>query len=282
MKFDAYAGTFANKPEHAWDLLRTLLGCELDRRSPKWGYDDAVDAKRGQDNPILCMWGKSHPGVYLSCQGPRSPEFAEVVREHMPAHGVSRADVCEDYTAPGSWDFIVAAALQLADELELFVEHVGDWHRAERGRTLYLGSRQSVYFIRIYEKGKQLGGDPNWVRVEVELKPKSSDKDRFSLASPQQIAYSTPWGREFWSRIGHLEPDRVIQVPPKPPANLQTRTLSLVAQYGRLVLDLAEHHGGDFEQLGRHLVQAAIANRYQSRAAASKASALFFPKGDEV
>lgn len=52
------------------------------------------------------------------------------------------------------------------------VEHRGNWKKPNgRGRTLYIGSRQSSKFCRIYEKGKQLGNkDSNWLRVEVEFK----------------------------------------------------------------------------------------------------------------
>jgi DNA relaxase NicK len=139
-----------------------------------------------------------------------------------------------------------------------------------------------VYRVCIYEKGKQLGLDPNWVRVESRLKPQSRDKPRYSVADPQQIAYATPWGRELWDALGHLAPDRIIQATPPVERNLENRTLCLIAQYGRVILDLAEHHAGDLEQLGRHLVQAAIANRYESRAAASKASAFFFTDGDTL
>lgn len=51
----------------------------------------------------------------------------------------------------------------------------GDWLFRKEGRTLYIGSRGSGKMLRIYEKGKQLGGgaNPRWVRVEVELKNQS-------------------------------------------------------------------------------------------------------------
>jgi phage replication initiation protein len=44
---------------------------------------------------------------------------------------------------------------------------------SNRGKTLYVGHRGSGKFLRIYEKGKQLG-DPTspWVRAEVELRNK--------------------------------------------------------------------------------------------------------------
>ncbi len=38
------------------------------------------------------------------------------------------------------------------------------------GDTLYIGSRQSEQFIRIYDKAAQKGTDDNWKRIEIELK----------------------------------------------------------------------------------------------------------------
>lgn len=52
------------------------------------------------------------------------------------------------------------------------IEYRGNWKAPNgKGRTLYIGSRQSSKFCRIYEKGKQLG-NPNspWLRIEVEFK----------------------------------------------------------------------------------------------------------------
>jgi phage replication initiation protein len=49
---------------------------------------------------------------------------------------------------------------------------VGNWEFDDgRGRTLYIGRRASGKFLRVYEKGKQLG-DPEspWTRVELEMK----------------------------------------------------------------------------------------------------------------
>lgn len=51
-------------------------------------------------------------------------------------------------------------------------EHRGNWKRINgKGRSFYVGLRTSGKFLRVYEKGKQLG-DPRseWVRVELELK----------------------------------------------------------------------------------------------------------------
>jgi hypothetical protein len=48
---------------------------------------------------------------------------------------------------------------------------------ARGGSTLYLGSRTSEKFLRIYDKAKEQGlADVNWVRVELELKGETATK----------------------------------------------------------------------------------------------------------
>ncbi|WP_263770042.1 replication initiation factor domain-containing protein [Propionivibrio soli] len=51
-------------------------------------------------------------------------------------------------------------------------EYRGNWKRPTgKGRTLYIGNRESGKFCRVYEKGRQLGDRTSeWVRVEVEFK----------------------------------------------------------------------------------------------------------------
>ncbi|WP_066567957.1 replication initiation factor domain-containing protein [Snodgrassella sp. CFCC 13594] len=54
-------------------------------------------------------------------------------------------------------------------------ESVGsDWESNNaKGKTYYVGSRESSKFVRVYEKGKQLGDkSSNWVRFEIEFKAK--------------------------------------------------------------------------------------------------------------
>lgn len=73
-------------------------------------------------------------------------------------------------------------------------EYRGDWKRPNgKGRTLYIGSRQSPQYCRIYEKGKQLG-DPesNWLRTEIQFSAKGMYIDVDVLIKPSEffsIAY---------------------------------------------------------------------------------------------
>ncbi len=56
------------------------------------------------------------------------------------------------------------------------IERRGNWHRPNgKGRTLYIGCRESGKFARFYEKGKKEGDkESTWCRAEAELK--SSDR----------------------------------------------------------------------------------------------------------
>src|SRR5690606_24476732 len=91
----------------------------------------------------------------------------------------------------------------------LTLETAGDWitEGSPKGRTLYVGSRQSSAFVRIYEKGKQLRGahpdqaekySPGWVRVEFEVKPQKQAGWEFATRSPIEV-----WGAAAWSRQLH-------------------------------------------------------------------------------
>jgi phage replication initiation protein len=61
----------------------------------------------------------------------------------------------------------------------------GDWIRRIKGRTLYVGSRESGKLCRVYEKGKQLGDLKSpWCRVEVEYRGQSRAVPLDVLARP--------------------------------------------------------------------------------------------------
>ena len=70
------------------------------------------------------------------------------------------------------------------------LELLGDWVNENiRGRTLNIGSRKSGKVLRVYEKGRQLGGGfsdeyPNWVRVELEIRADQRDLPVDMLLNP--------------------------------------------------------------------------------------------------
>ncbi|MGF6147240.1 Replication initiation factor [Kingella potus] len=68
-------------------------------------------------------------------------------------------------------------------------ESVGtDWESdTQKGKTYYVGSRESSRYVRVYEKGKQLGDvSSNWTRFEVEMKARDIVIPFDSLLYPGQ------------------------------------------------------------------------------------------------
>ncbi len=155
------------------------------RRSSGWfGYEHRVDLG---EVGLLAHGGEHQRGtlhVELNAHGCRNVidwDSVQAWGESSDA-AVTRVDLAHD-------DFLgeVASIEKSVGWLEEGLFNVGgrqpqtsvagDWLAKQKGRTLYVGSRESGKLTRIYEKGKQLGGDAeqffaNWTRIEVELRNK--------------------------------------------------------------------------------------------------------------
>lgn len=54
---------------------------------------------------------------------------------------------------------------------------VDNWKAGERGGcTIYIGSRESLTFLRVYDKAAQTGDPESWTRIEVECKADSANQ----------------------------------------------------------------------------------------------------------
>ena len=86
-------------------------------------------------------------------------------------------------------------------------EYRGNWKRPTgKGRTVYIGNRESGKFCRVYEKGRQLGDkNSEWVRVEVEMKAVHRWIPFEALLKPGQYLAATypafAWISEHQERI---------------------------------------------------------------------------------
>jgi len=122
------------------------------------------------------------------------------LRHYHPDHHVTRFDVCADFCCPGAWDWAVDLGLAIVDDFGLDSQVFGDWHSGKKGRTLYIGSKKSTHFCRIYEKGhqmRQLGlsdsADLNWVRLEFVVRPSKPTRFSASKKEPLEVAHSSSW-----------------------------------------------------------------------------------------
>jgi hypothetical protein len=147
---------------------------------------------------------------FVQGTGRHAAPVAEWLRGWQPRHRVARADAAEDYSAPGAWDQISTVCLRVADEYRIDVEHAGDHHRAIKGRSFYLGGRTSVARAIVYEKGRQLDGDPDWVRLELRVRPGSRDaKYRASSLTPSELYGCSKWSAGLATRLGQPEVARM-------------------------------------------------------------------------
>lgn len=123
----------------------------------------------------LLFGGYNHerPTIIFSswCAGISCPLLCNLVAS-SPEWGISisRIDIAYDFIS-SQFDRITRLLDIHAESRGIKSSCVGDYYRCVDGRTFYLGSRKSRWFMRIYEKGIESTGIPNHLRFEVELKP---------------------------------------------------------------------------------------------------------------
>ena len=143
---------------------------------------------------ILAHGGESQRGSYhveINATGCAHVQDWEKVRAWGEAHGatITRVDLAHDdiegetvsISAAREWleagDFSTNGRPPNAS----LIDDLGSC----KGKTLYIGNRQSGKLCRVYEKGRQLGyTSSSWVRVEVELRNKSRVIPWDVLANP--------------------------------------------------------------------------------------------------
>lgn len=130
-----------------------------------------------------------------------------------------------------------------------------------KGRTIYLGSRSSPCFVRIYEKGKQVlsqahsvdldslrhefrGNDlTHWVRCELEVKPKSNARGGLSHLEPDAYWGASRWTADLAQALTGDEYAR-IRIGSVHRATDAERTMrAMLTQYGRFLHSLRDDLG---------------------------------------
>ena len=122
---------------------------------------------------------------------------------------------------------------------------------ADKGDTDYFGSRQSRHFVRVYEKGKQMGLDAlaDWVRVEVEVKPdKPAGRVAAMTATLPELVRSGRVGRSVADAVG-LEPEalKMGAAVQRVPHDLLKRLAHMRRQYGATLRELGQLCGEDLD-----------------------------------
>lgn len=211
-------------------------------------------------------WGGDHVGTMtmVESSGAACHAFVSILRYEFPEHRINRIDIAVDYDEPAAWQSLYNLGRVTALECfrrPLKQEFIGEPEselsppNPARGRTLYVGSRQSVGYLRIYEKGIKEGLSVDWVRVEYEFKPQDSlARMMYATATPAQIMTSTSLGEFVLRQL--LGVRAVRPCPPGTVRSLADRERSLRAfqrQWLPFLKSELERVGGSPEELLRVL-----------------------------
>jgi hypothetical protein len=259
--FDWYQVTFTEKMEveffvnlahEHWDFL------SVERVSPRVRqYIHAVNLKRGDRVIMHLCWGGSNIGLHVISTGSISHDVANWMKDKfLGLYGVSRADVRIDFTNEGMFDHLVKVACDFAIQRKVKTNHQGDWLTGKAGRTLYVGSKDSVVQVRIYEKGKKEGGDPNWVRLEIQVRPsKSHSKETAAAFVPFQFWQSSKWSHDLMNIIFVSDSEREVDTLGTVwrASDMERSLMALVSQYGNTLDFLASRLPNGWHDLGSHL-----------------------------
>lgn len=230
---DAVISAFKNTPINDLSDFKII--------TPKNGYTYGGAFVRGDHRICSLFWG-GNPGVNILSTGSDAPALAEVLRVQLPDHLPTRVDACVDLARAGLFDTLTAGMMEFAVLHRIKIDQQGDWRRG-RARTLYLGSRSSPVFLRVYEKGCQMldqfadtSADPDWVRIEVEVKPRHHARPTVSQWSPEQaFTCACKWLSELWQFLGwgSYTPFSIGTVREDKDTDRQRRALA--RQFGRIL-----------------------------------------------
>lgn len=274
MRFDWYAATIQDRPQTVVETLQDAFRAEVVPTRGLHGYTQGFDLKGPAGTVARVLAGGINENPHAWASGEDTEPFVEVVRSRWKdQHTVTRMDAAEDFQAEGAWDQLNALCLAMADEQGLKVSQAGDYHRNRDGRTLYVGSRKSPVYIRLYEKGKQLrakiegefGGviPADWVRLEAQVRPQKDSKKAAAYVTPEQAWGFSAWTSELAMRSMRLDVPRV-QMHVWREADDERAFRFMVKQYGHMLERLREDLGG-WDCVGKQIGDAIAELRKQQR-----------------
>ncbi len=221
MKWDAYAGNVSGAgPEEVAQLLAFGVQGRLDRGRPRGRYSDVFDVKDGAQSVGWVGRDFRLQAAYFEVKGARTPDAVATIRKHWgKGHTVSRMDACEDYSAPGAFDQLVAV-LDRCKDPRVKSDEIRP-RDGDRGRTIYFGSPSSRVYVRCYEAGKMKErlhfGRPDWARAEAQVRPgKSAEKRLAASCTPLDAWGFGRWTQRAAEELAQVEVARFVPVSTPP------------------------------------------------------------------
>jgi hypothetical protein len=266
---------------HVEGWFPDVAGCEVQAFTPpgRVGYRSGFRAVEGfqagavsiiGDNPSSLGWSM------LTGTGAAAEWVWNLCAHSFPVAQANRIDAALDFhCSQRAFDRMMndLQAITLAEGLR--PHPVG---HAEWGRTCYVnwprkskheksGNEKAAQWTgRLYEKGKEMGQDPEWRRFEVVSRPdKPIFKERLFNLEPCEIVGSPSWARAFLGTIGYsdaVKPGRASPFASVKPVSVDAKVAKRMSaishmgeQYGEAVRDLVRLVG---EDEARRIVETAL------------------------
>ena len=224
------------------DLSAAFPLASVKQSGGRFGYDRGAQLVAGEKILSQVWWSTSgtNSGVCVDTPSENSATARDALQPFE--HRVTRADVCLDYCEDGLFEYMAAVLTKFAILNDLKIEQMGDWERG-KARTLYIGSRSSTAFLRLYEKGQKEGGNPFWIRLEFEFKPKGKAGYNCAKYQPAEFLGSCRWVRKVLGKLGidYLALGQSIGTIRKPQDSARAK-LALLRQYGKIASSWMHEH----------------------------------------
>lgn len=218
------------------------------------GYDTGAQFVVGDQVKFRINYGghNAEHGANIAGTGQNAPLLASILRREFAKHRVSRADVAEDFHHPDAYNYLRKQALKIAALHKVKVREITKPIAAsDDGCTLYAGAPTSSISTRLYEKGKQLGLNADWVRNECQVRPQKAGKDIAALLEPEQFWALSPWTLAIAHGMGKSDLARV-NATIYDQADEDKAYAFCIKQYGRILSNRAKIHGS-WETLGAQM-----------------------------
>lgn len=149
--------------------LTNVAGAWLPER-PRQNYPFVVSSASVAGLSCLATEPDSPMGVHVSWSGSalQTVNPRAVLRQALAmGANVTRIDIAIDH-----YGWLNIEGYKAALDEGAAVTRARDWNliTGRKGQTLYVGSRTSEKFLRIYDKAAEQGVEGNWFRIELECK----------------------------------------------------------------------------------------------------------------
>ena len=227
---------------------------------PMHGYTSGQALMAG-DLRLVSVWSGGNAGTAcLESSGDQSRVLADALKSWGGSYRVTRCDSALDWEEAGLFDALAASLLEFARQKGLKINQQGDWERG-RARTLYVGSKSSPVFLRLYEKGFQVEGEstshPDWVRCEVQCSPAKGRRAAAALWTPADV-WGAGWVADAVERFFLIPGARLPVGVIRTAGDAARRREWLLRVGGRALREWLDDCGGDTAAFGSAVADALL------------------------